>query len=51
VAEREHLEQRIAALERQLGAAPARPDANVVPPAARPPKGAPQAKRGRGRRS
>lgn len=50
VTERAHLEQRIAALERQLGAAPAGPEAEPIPPAARPPKGAPQAKRGRGRR-
>ena len=50
VAERDVLEQRIAALERQLGAAPVRRDVDAVPPAARPPKGAPQAKRGRGRR-
>ena len=50
VAERDHLEQRIAALERQLGAVPVERAADVVPPAARPPKGAPQAKRARGRR-
>jgi hypothetical protein len=40
--ERDRLEQRIAALERQLGAAPIA--ANARPPQARPPKGAPRAK-------
>ena len=50
LAERDHLEQRIAALERQLGAAPVEAGADAVPQAARPPKGAPQARRPRGRR-
>ena len=43
-AERDRLEQRIAALERQLGAARVEVKANARPPAARPPKGAPRAK-------
>ena len=49
-ADREQLEQRIAALERQLGAAPAEVRANTRPPAARLPKGPPRATRARGRR-
>jgi hypothetical protein len=48
-AERDRLEQRIAALERQLGAAPV--EANARPPAARPPKGAPRARAKGNRRS
>jgi hypothetical protein len=53
VADRDRLEQRIAALEQQLGAAriPARVTANARPPAARPPRGAPKAKAKRTRRS
>ncbi|HXG90682.1 MAG TPA: gas vesicle protein [Vicinamibacterales bacterium] len=47
-ADRDQLEQRIAELERMLGAAP--PEAEVRPYTARPPKGAPRAKRVRGRR-
>jgi hypothetical protein len=48
--ERDRLVERVAALERQLGAAPASADA-AVPPAARPPKkGAPRAKGTRGPR-
>jgi hypothetical protein len=48
---RDHLEQRIAALERQLGAAPVETGEVAVPPAARPPKkGAPRAKTARERR-
>lgn len=50
VAERDQLEQRIAALERQLGAAPAPADRPAVPPAARPPRGAPRARKTQGRR-
>lgn len=46
--ERDRLERRIAALERQLGAAPAGADGK--PPAARPPKGAPRARKTRGLR-
>jgi hypothetical protein len=49
-AERDQLEQRIASLERQLGAAPVASAAPVNPPAARPPKGAPRVKTVRGRR-
>jgi hypothetical protein len=49
IAERDALEQRIAALERQLGAAPADTGDDAIPPRARVPKGAPQAK-SRGRR-
>lgn len=50
-AERDRLEQRIAALERQLGAAPVDAGEVAVPPAARPPKkGAPRARTGRERR-
>jgi hypothetical protein len=49
LAERDVLERRIAALERQLGAAPADAGADAVPPTTRSPKGAPQAK-SRGRR-
>jgi hypothetical protein len=49
LAERDVLEQRIVALERQLGAAPLEP-VETKPPAARPPKGVPRAKRARGRR-
>ena len=48
--DRDRLEQRIAALERQLGAARAAPEDELRRPAARPPKGAPQARGGRGRR-
>jgi gas vesicle protein GvpA/GvpJ/GvpM family len=44
--ERHQLEQRIEALERQLGVAAA----TASPPAARPPKGAPRARRTRGAR-
>lgn len=47
-AERDQLEQRIAALERQLGGDPVT-DVPAVPPAARPPKGAPRAGRTRRR--
>ena len=47
--QRDHLEQRIAALERQLGTAPAAADADARPPAARPPKGLPRTKGVRGR--
>jgi hypothetical protein len=50
VAERDALEQRIAALERQLGTVPASLPADSAPPAARPPKGAPRARRARGGR-
>ena len=51
VAERDLLEQRIAALERQLGAAPVDTGVDAVPPAARPPKAAPpRVKRTRTRR-
>ena len=50
LAERELLEQRIAALEKQLGAAAGQPRVDAIPPAARPPKGAPRAKGTRGRR-
>ena len=46
-AERDQLEQRIASLERQLGG-PATTGADTRPPAARPPKGAPRARRARG---
>ena len=50
-AERDRLEQRIAALEQQLGAAVVRPaPAKLRPPAARPPKGAPRARKTRGPR-
>ena len=49
-AERDQLEQRITALERQLGAAPVAPGVRATVPAGRQPKGAPRAKRGRGRR-
>ena len=49
-ADRDRLEQRLAALERQLGVA-AVDTADTRPPAARPPKGAPRAKGVRGRRS
>ena len=49
-AERDLLERRIAALERQLGAAPVEPGADAVPPAARPPRSAPRARSARGRR-
>lgn len=44
-ADRDRLEHRIAALERQLGAAPVATDAARRPPAARPPKGAPRARK------
>ena len=44
--ERHQLEQRIEALERQLGVT----SAAASPPAARPPKGAPRARRARGTR-
>jgi hypothetical protein len=50
VAERDVLEQRVAALERQLGAAPVDTGVDAAPPAARPPKGAPRARGARGRR-
>jgi hypothetical protein len=50
LAERDQLERRIAALERQLGAAPAQTGEVAVPPAARPPRGAPRARKARGRR-
>jgi hypothetical protein len=45
--DRDRLEQRIAALERQLGAVPAEAEADTRPPAARPPKGAPRARKTR----
>lgn len=48
VSERDRLEQRIAALERQLGAAPTASE--LRGPAARPPKAAPRARRARGPR-
>ena len=48
--ERDQLEQRILALERQLGGAANEPGVNQRPPAARPPKAAPRAKRARGPR-
>jgi hypothetical protein len=53
IADRDRLEQRIAALEQQLGTAriPARVPANARPPAARPPRSAPKAKAKRTRRS
>jgi len=47
--ERDRLEERIAALERQLDAAPARPAA-LRPPAARPPRAAPRARKARASR-
>jgi len=47
---RDVLEQRIAALERQLGAAPADAEAEARRRVARQPKGAPRAKGVRGRR-
>jgi hypothetical protein len=51
-AERDRLEERLAALERQLGAAPVTSEAAPGPPAARPPQGAPRrAKRARTRRT
>jgi hypothetical protein len=50
LAERDQLEQRIVALERQLGATAVEPAVNARPPAARPPKSAPRARRARGRR-
>jgi hypothetical protein len=50
LAERDQLEQRIAALERQLGAAPVVEGAAAARPAARPPKGAPRSRGVRGRR-
>lgn len=46
--DRDRLEQRIAALERQLGAAPR--GANARPPAARPPTAVPRARKTRGLR-
>ena len=49
LAERDQLEKRIAALERQLGAPPVDTAVQAIPPAAKPPKGAPQARRTRGR--
>jgi hypothetical protein len=50
-AEREHLEQRVASLERHLGTTPPESSAAAAPPAARPPKkGAPRSKGVRGRR-
>ena len=48
-ADRDQLEQRIAALERQLGAGPVETGREARPPAARPPKGAPRTKGVRGR--
>jgi hypothetical protein len=48
--ERDRLEQRIAALERQLAAAPVEPASRGRAPAARPLKGAPRAKGMRGPR-
>ena len=49
--ERDRLEQRIAALEQQLGAAvPASAPTRLRPPAARPPRGAPRARKSRGQR-
>jgi hypothetical protein len=48
--ERDELEQRIVALERQLGAAAVEPGVSTRPPAARPPTGRPRAKRSRGPR-
>jgi hypothetical protein len=51
IAERDRLEQRIAALEQQLGAAIERPaPAKLRPPAARPPRGAPRTRKTRGPR-
>jgi hypothetical protein len=50
MAERDQLETRIAALERQLGAAPVATGTGTSRPAARPPKGAPRSKGVRGRR-
>ena len=49
-AERDRLEQRIVALERQLGAGPVEPALRARVPAGRQPKGAPRGKRARGRR-
>ena len=49
-AERDQLEQRIVALERQLGAAPVEPGVRATVPPGRQLKGAPRAKRTRGRR-
>ena len=48
--DRDQLERRIAALERQLGAAAVTTEDDHRPPAARPPKGAPRTKGVRGRR-
>jgi hypothetical protein len=48
--DRDPLEQRIAALERQLRAAPVETGGDARPPAARSPKGAPRARGVRGRR-
>ncbi len=50
LAERDQLEQRIVALERRLGEARDTPVIDSTTPAARPLKGAPRAKRVRGRR-
>ena len=49
-AERDQLEQRVVALERQLGDARVKPVVDARTPAVRPLKGAPRAKRARGRR-
>jgi hypothetical protein len=50
LAERDQLERRLVALERQLGGVPVDSEVNARPPVARAPKGAPRAKRARGRR-
>jgi hypothetical protein len=50
VAERDQLEQRIVALERQLGAVAVEPAIAARPGAVRRPKAAPRTKRARGRR-
>jgi hypothetical protein len=49
-ADRDRLERRIAALERQLGARPSEAAGGARPPEARPPKGAPRVRGVRGRR-
>lgn len=51
LAERDRLEERVVALERQLAGGRARPQVDSTIPAARPLKGAPRAKRSRERRS
>jgi hypothetical protein len=48
--DRDRLEQRIAALERQLGAAPVETGGDARPPGARFPKGTPRTRGSRGRR-